>query len=96
MIGYGRNSCGYDGCERIDNHVHYSASQPARTDWTYHAGRSWSGTVIEDACPCVKEACGLVGEPDPACEQHGLAHARTMRQGHYADECPARPEGEPQ
>ena len=60
-----------------------------RTDWRYHSGRAWSGTAIEDACPCKKEPCGLVGDGvDPKCEQHGIGFARTMRQGHYADECP--------
>jgi hypothetical protein len=55
----------------------------------YHFGRAWGGHAIEDACICRKEPCGLVGEPDPACDQHGHSFARTMRQGHFATECPA-------
>ncbi len=62
-----------------------------RTDFHYHMGRAWSGHEIEDACPCRKEPCGLVGDgADPECPQHGPQFARTMRSGHYADECPAR------
>jgi len=62
----------------------------ARTDYRMHVGRSWSGHPLEDACPCIKEPCGLVGEGAKAeCDQHGgVISARTMRQLHWADECP--------
>ena len=61
-----------------------------RTNFKMHYGRSWSGHPLEDVCSCKKEKCGLVGDgTDPACEQHGNTYARTMRQGHFADECPA-------
>jgi hypothetical protein len=58
-----------------------------------HAGRSWSGTPLEDACPCPKKPCGLVAynEADPDCVQHGRNHpAKTMRQGHTPDRCKPR------
>jgi hypothetical protein len=54
-------------------------------------GRAWDGHAIEDACPCQKEPCGLVGERfNPECPQHGLKFSRTMRSGHFADQCPAK------
>lgn len=61
-----------------------------------HAGRSWSGTEIEDTCPCPKEACGLVDlfRADPGCPDHWWERAKSMRQGHRAEDCPARAEEE--
>ncbi|MEO3860917.1 hypothetical protein [Acrocarpospora sp. B8E8] len=56
-----------------------------------HRGRSWSGHPLEDECPCPQEPCGLVdpGNAAPDCVQHGRNHpAKTMRQGHAADDCP--------
>jgi hypothetical protein len=62
-----------------------------------HWGRAWTGHTVEDNCPCPKAACGLVdglypGADFPECAQHNprdpLA-ARTMRQAHRADKCPA-------
>lgn len=61
------------------------------TDWEgAHIGRSWSGTPIEDECPCPKADCGLVvwGQTDPECEQH--QPTKTIRQGHDAEDCPCR------
>lgn len=34
-----------------------------------HMGRSWSGSRLEDECPCPQEACGLV-RLDRASENH--------------------------
>jgi len=58
-------------------------------------GRQWTGHEIEDQCPCPKAPCGLVdvsqGLPD--CEQHNPTNpflARTMRQMHTAEHCPAK------
>jgi hypothetical protein len=50
-------------------------------------GRAWSGHEIEDACPCEQEPCGLVATPDPECVQH--SRAKTIRQSHPAESCPA-------
>lgn len=54
-----------------------------------HAGRSWHGHEIEDQCPCPQESCGLVavGKTHPDCTQHGMG--RSLRQGHWPEECPA-------
>lgn len=55
----------------------------------WHSGRGWSGTFIEDNCPCPQEPCGLVdfSKAHPSCVQHRMA--KTVRQGHPADQCPA-------
>lgn len=62
-----------------------------------HMGRSWTGHELEDSCPCPEAPCGLVhGENiDPVCPQHNLNAARTMRQMHYAKDCPAKVPYEP-
>lgn len=52
----------------------------------WHVGRSWTGTAIEDVCPCPKTPCGLVVDLNPDCDQH--RGNRTTRQGHPADRCP--------
>lgn len=59
-------------------------------DARLHLGRSWVTHEIEDDCPCGKAACGLVDSEqiDPACSQHALGAAKTMRQIHTATECP--------
>ncbi|MEV5368964.1 hypothetical protein AB0N12_06325 [Streptomyces albogriseolus] len=58
-----------------------------------HIGRSFPGMTadIEAACPCPKAPCGLViqDEVTEACGQHHWTAAKTMRQSHPADECPA-------
>jgi hypothetical protein len=56
-----------------------------------HIGRSFTGTALEDTCPCPKAPCGLVVQDtiDPACEQHAWTHAKSMRQSHTAGSCPA-------
>lgn len=57
-----------------------------------HLGRSWSGTDLEDGCPCLKAPCGLVVSTGtaPDCVEHGYLHPpRTMRQGHPVERCPA-------
>lgn len=57
-----------------------------------HIGRSWPncGHRLEDECPCPQEPCGLVAlsRVDPECPQHALTAFQTMRQSHFADECP--------
>lgn len=58
-----------------------------------HIGRSFRGMSadIEAACPCPKAPCGLVIEDGvtEACDQHHWSAAKTMRQSHPADQCPA-------
>ena len=57
-----------------------------------HIGRSWSGTDLEDGCPCVKAPCGLVvlSGTAPDCREHGYVDGpKTMRQGHPVERCPA-------
>lgn len=56
-----------------------------------HVGRSWSGHWMEDECPCPQEACGLVQmkNADPRCMQHAGTGAKTMRQIHSPEKCPA-------
>lgn len=63
---------------------------------TMHVGRSWTGTRIEDECPCPKEACGLVdtARAVPECTQHPVSAMKSIRQGHFADRCPAPTEGD--
>ncbi|MBZ6290354.1 hypothetical protein KVH30_02050 [Streptomyces olivaceus] len=60
---------------------------------TRHIGRSFRGMSadIEAACPCPKAPCGLVVEDGvtEACDQHHWSAAKTMRQSHPADQCPA-------
>ncbi|MEU4051311.1 hypothetical protein AB0F09_19190 [Streptomyces olivaceus] len=60
---------------------------------TRHIGRSFRGMAadIEAACPCPKAPCGLVVEDGvtEACDQHHWSAAKTMRQSHPADQCPA-------
>jgi hypothetical protein len=55
-----------------------------------HIGRSWTGTHIEDECPCPKTVCGLVssGSTDPHCGHHPFSAAKTIRQAHPAQHCP--------
>lgn len=59
-----------------------------------HMGRSWSDTRLEDDCLCPKAPCGLVDPENvaPLCPQHGYGTARTMRQLHDSNKCPAREE----
>lgn len=56
-----------------------------------HFGRSFSGTRLEDDCPCRKEDCGLVSLEgvDENCDQHPPIKHKTMRQIHSAETCPA-------
>jgi hypothetical protein len=56
----------------------------------FHIGRSWVGHETEDECPCTpQQKCGLVSEADvhPNCPEH--AAAKTIRQGHPAEQCDA-------
>lgn len=53
-----------------------------------HVGRAWSGTEVEDDCPCHQAECGLVDAPDPGCDQHRMT--KTMRQIHGAEVCTGR------
>jgi hypothetical protein len=64
-------------------------------DWQErHIGRSWTGTPLEDTCPCPKEPCGLVrqGSANPDCPEHPIARAKSIRQSHRARHCPAAKE----
>lgn len=65
----------------------------------YHMGRSFSGTRLEDGCPCPKAPCGLVLANglgvDPDCPEHSLAAGKTIRQTHRADACPGLKESSP-
>ena len=54
----------------------------------YHVGRSWSGTRLEDDCPCEKASCGLVASIDDSCPQHSPVAIKTIRQMHTEDNCP--------
>jgi hypothetical protein len=63
----------------------------------WHSGRAFSGTAIEDACPCPQAPCGLVDGAQPrdsGCVQH--AFNKTIRQSHRASDCPSKlaPEAE--
>lgn len=53
----------------------------------YHIGRSWSGTRLEDDCPCEKATCGLVASIDDSCSQHSPFAIKTIRQIHAEDDC---------
>lgn len=54
----------------------------------YHVGRSWSGTELEDVCPCEKAPCGLVVSTNSSCPQHSPLAIKTIRQMHTEDNCP--------
>lgn len=54
----------------------------------HHVGRSWAGHPLEDACPCPKEACGLVSQPSNECTEHPLHAMKTIRQSHRSQDCP--------
>lgn len=58
------------------------------TGW--HVGRSWTGHPLEDICPCPQEPCGLIdsAKASPDCDQHPWRRAKSMRQGHRAEDCP--------
>lgn len=54
-----------------------------------HMGRSWEGNRIEQDCPCALAPCGLaISDTAADCPEHGIAAMKTMRQGHYAEDCP--------
>lgn len=57
----------------------------------HHIGRSWTTHEIEDACPCAKAPCGLVvqREATEECREHHWSAAKSIRQSHSADRCPA-------
>lgn len=59
----------------------------------YHWGRSFSGTRLENTCPCPKAPCGLVDSLtlDQACDRHSWNAAKTTRQFHRAEECEPTP-----
>lgn len=54
----------------------------------YHIGRSWSGTKLEDDCPCEKAPCGLAISRDDSCPEHSPLAIKTIRQMHTEDNCP--------
>lgn len=55
-----------------------------------HCARAWTGTAIEQSCPCPKEPCGLVdpGRAHPDCLHHPLKRGKSFRQIHSEDHCP--------
>lgn len=55
----------------------------------FHVGRLFTGHGIEDACPCPQEPCGLVptNSIKEDCPEHGWTAAKTIRQGHIAEDC---------
>ena len=59
-----------------------------KKDHVMHFGRSFANTHIEDECPCEKAPCGLVDRYDLDCAEHNPMSAKTMRQGHFAEQCP--------
>lgn len=63
---------------------------------SFHVGRSWTGTEVEDGCPCPKEPCGLVdiARAVPECDHHPVERMKSMRQGHKAAACPGATKGE--
>ena len=62
------------------------------SDEQLHVGRSWSGTHLEDGCPCDKAPCGLaIFGSVPGCPEHSIAASKTIRQGHRASSCPGTP-----
>jgi hypothetical protein len=64
----------------------------AETLHVTHMGRSWSGSELEDECPCPKAPCGLVPSDtvDPKCDQHAPERCKTMRQVHSSAVCRPR------
>ena len=54
---------------------------------TWHIGRSFTDTHIEDSCICPQENCGLISanKRNQKCEQHSLT--KTIRQSHLANDC---------
>ena len=54
-----------------------------------HIGRSWFGHHLEDACPCPKAPCGLAISGSYDCPQHSVDAAKTLRQMHDDEHCPA-------
>lgn len=59
-----------------------------------HIGRSFDGPgLLEEACPCPKQPCGLVAKGDAErvdCPEHALRAAKTIRSWHAAENCPAK------
>lgn len=61
-----------------------------------HIGRSWTGNSLEQECPCPKAACGLVQAEDNNmsltndCSEHSFLAAKTIRQIHSSENCPAK------
>ena len=58
-----------------------------------HIGRGWNGiSVHEMDCPCGKGPCGLVDadQVSDRCPQHSFTAGKTIRQMHWAEDCPNR------
>ncbi|QIG58767.1 hypothetical protein SEA_DATBOI_103 [Gordonia phage DatBoi] len=56
---------------------------------TMHVGRSFTGHLLEDLCPCPQQPCGLVATNmiHPDCDQHTFESAKTLRQAHNEELC---------
>jgi hypothetical protein len=78
------------GCGKAA-HSNLVPCQPDQPLPDLHIGRSWTTHEIEDRCPCVKAPCGLViqREVTAECREHHWSAAKTTRQSHPADRCPA-------
>ena len=78
-------------CSDCDHNLQEDPVVPDTDPTGQHVGRSWSGTRIEDICPCPQEPCGLVdlGRTHPDCDEHPPSRAKSMRQIHDAARCPA-------
>ena len=100
-LGSERAPCGERGAVRFSSERGGTRGQDAADPAAYqlrevvnvphtHFGRSWVGHELEDGCPCGHAPCGLVDSTkiDPACPQHALDAAKTIRQSHAAAECP--------
>jgi hypothetical protein len=58
---------------------------------SFHVGRAFNNHIIEDSCICAQEKCGLVNQDiiNPHCDQHAITAAKSLRQSHRAEDCPA-------
>jgi len=85
------NAAGRCECARWDAGQPTAEQQPGEAG--HHIGRSFPGMTNDNEanCPCAKAPCGLViqDQVDEECKQHHWSAAKTMRQSHPADACPA-------
>lgn len=84
---------GAAGRER-DSGTAIAEAETSRAFSGNHIGRSWTTHQIEDGCPCEKAPCGLVVQDavTEECREHHWSAAKSMRQSHPVDQCPATEE----